>query len=142
MGRVAVAALALAVSGVAACGKGGSTPDATTARQLAALIADRKAGCHDFSPSAATTDPVVGDAGACTVAGQQINLAVFTSQEARDRGTLERFKGCIGRRSVNPGSDGAFAYVRGPTWLVLSADTPAVTRVGKALHTDVETAPC
>jgi hypothetical protein len=67
---------------------------------------------------------------------------VYDSEQARDRGAIERFKGCIAKRSFTSASRDSFAYLRGPTWSIVSADAAAVRRVAHALHTEAQTAPC
>ena len=137
---VRVLALLAALSLMAAgCGDD-QPPTATSARELAAVLADRGVGCRDFRPEAGGDG--TGDVGACSVAGERVNLAVFESQQERDRGTIERFKGCLGRQAFNKATGTPFAFVRGPTWLVVSVDRPAIAEIGAATHTDVETAPC
>jgi len=139
----AAVAIAVAIAGLlGGCGHDPSAPAASSARQLADLIATRRLGCDDFTATPAGPAVVVGDTGKCTVSGKQMNLAVFRSERERDRGTIERLKGCVGRRALNPQSDLDYAYVSGPTWIVISASQPVVTRVANALHADVQKVLC
>lgn len=142
--RPAAVVLALVMPVAAAGCSKSKPPTAATAQQLAAAIAARGAGCRDFAASdtASAAGSTNASSGACTVSGKRVALAVYQSAAERDKGQVELLKGCIGRRALNPNSTSTWAFAKGPTWVVLSADHAAVTTVGKALHTSVQTSPC
>jgi hypothetical protein len=138
-------AAAVILAGLAGAGCGTSKPpNVATAQQLAARIAAKGAGCTDFAASdvASAAGSTNASGGACTVSGGRLALAVYQSAAERDKGQVELLKGCIGRRAVNPSSTGTYAFAKGPTWVVLSADERPVAAASRALHTSVQKSPC